>query len=108
MTETNDLNKLYDEADKLKEEGKLEEAVELLRTIIQQDPNFTLAHLAIAKHLTGLGKAEEAVAHAQKAVELEPEDPFSYTQLSVICQRAGLINEAEEAKAQAAMLQARR
>ena len=45
--------------------------------------------------------AEEAIYHAQKVVELEPEDTFSYTALSVIYQRCGRIPEAEEAKARA-------
>ncbi len=38
--------------------------------------------------------------------ELEPNDPFSFTQLSVICQRCGLIPEAEEAMATARMMEA--
>ena len=43
----------------------------------------------------------QAIAHAQKVVELEPDDAFSYTALSVIYQRCGRIPEAEHAKAMA-------
>ena len=43
--------------------------------------------------------AEKAVYHAKKVVELEPDDTFSYTALSVIYQRCGMIPEAEHAKA---------
>jgi len=44
------------------------------------------------------------VSHAQKVTELEPNDPFSFTQLSVICQRCGKIPEAEDAMARSRML----
>jgi hypothetical protein len=37
--------------------------------------------------------------------ELEPNDPFSFTALSVTLQRAGKIPEAEEALARARMMQ---
>jgi hypothetical protein len=37
--------------------------------------------------------------------ELEPTDPFSFTALSVACQRGGWIAEAEDALARSRMLQ---
>ena len=40
---------------------------------------------------------EEAIQHAIRVTELEPDDPFSFTQLSVIFQRCGKIPEAETA-----------
>jgi HlyD family secretion protein len=46
-------------------------------------------------------QAEEANTHAKRVVELNPDDTFSYTALSVIYQRCGRIPEAEEAKARA-------
>jgi len=51
---------------------------------------------------------DEAILHARRVTELEPNDPFSFTQLSVIYQRCGKIPEAEEAMARAHMLQGRR
>ena len=60
------------------------------------------------RSLQKLGRNDEAIAHAQKVCELEPNDPFSFTQLSVICQRCGKIPEAEAAMAQAHLLQGRR
>ena len=43
----------------------------------------------------------KAIEHAVKVAELEPDDPFSFTALSVIYQRCGRIPEAEHAKAMA-------
>jgi Flp pilus assembly protein TadD len=35
-----------------------------------------------------MGQHEEALTHAQRVAELEPQDPFSFTALSVTYQRA--------------------
>lgn len=100
-------NELYSAASKLKNEGKLPEAVTQLEEILTIDPNHVLTHSALAVHLQKLGRNEEAVAHAKRVTELEPNDPFSFTQLSVICQRCGKIQEAEDAMAQSHVLQGR-
>ena len=83
-----DVVKLYDEADKLKDEGKLEEAVAKLQEALETDESYALAHSALAVVQQRLGKHEEAVKHAQRVTELEPDDPFSFTALSVTFQRA--------------------
>lgn len=101
------LDERYDEADKLKEAGDLEGAVAKLREIIEEDDTYALAHSALAVHLQRLGHNEEAIAHATKVTELEPNDPFSFTQLSVICVRCGLIQEAEDAMAKSREVQMR-
>lgn len=95
---------LYDQADKLKDQGKLEEAIALLHQALELDPNFALAHSALAVYYGRLGRHEEAIRHGLKVVELEPNDPFSYTAMSVTFQRAGRIPEAEEFKARAHMV----
>jgi Flp pilus assembly protein TadD len=98
-------DKQYDEAIKLKDAGKLDEAAAKLNDILTADPNHVLTHSALAVVMQRLGKLEEAVAHARKVTELEPNDPFSFTQLSVICQRCGKIPEAEDAMARSRMMQ---
>lgn len=95
---------LYDAADKLKDEGKLEEAVAKLREIVAQDASYALAHSALAVVLGRLGRHDEAIQHGLKVCELQPNDPFSFTALSVTYVRAGRIPEAEEAKFRAQML----
>lgn len=98
---------LYDEADRLKDAGKLDEAAAKLTQITEQDPSYVLAHSALAMLYTKLKRSDDAVRHALKACELEPNDAFNFTALSVTFQRAGKIPEAEEAMARARMLQGR-
>jgi Flp pilus assembly protein TadD len=100
-------DELYAEASKLKNAGKLSEAVAILEEILKTTPGHVLAHSALGVHLQKLGRNDEAIAHAKRVTELEPNDPFSFTQLSVICQRCGKIQEAEDAMAQAHVLQGR-
>ena len=99
-----DRVQLYDEADKLKAEGKLEDAVAKLQEALSVDDSYGLAHAALAVVLQRLGRHEEAIQHATRVTELEPSDPFSFTALSVTYQRAfagtnqmGYIRLAEDA-----------
>lgn len=96
--------KLYDEADRLKAEGKLDEAVAKLEAALALDDSYALAHSALAVVLQRLGRHEEAIQHAVRTSELEPSDPFSFAALSVTYQRAyagtnemGYIRLAEDA-----------
>ena len=87
----------YDEAIELKEAGKLEAAVAKLEEIIAEHPDYALAHAALSVYYGKLDRHEEAVAHGQKVCDLEPEDPFSHMAMSIVCQKAGKIAEAEAA-----------
>ena len=98
-------DELYDEADKMKESGDLEGAVAKLQEILTVDEAHVLTHAALAVHLHKLGQLDEAISHALKVTELEPRDSFSFTQLSVIYQRCGRIQEAEDAMAKARQIQ---
>lgn len=97
----------YAAAEALKNEGKVAEAVLALEALVADQPDFTLAHSALAAWCTRLERHDEAIRHARRACELEPEDPFSYTALSVACMRGGRIAEAEDALARSRMLQGR-
>jgi Flp pilus assembly protein TadD len=96
---------LYDEADKLKDAGQLEEAAAKLNELLETAPDYALAHSALAVIYTRLRKHDEAVKHALRTSELEPNDAFSFTALSVTFQRAGKIPEAEDAMARARTIQ---
>ncbi len=95
---------LYDEADRLKNSGKNEEAAAKLLELVAAEPDYALAHSALAVVYTRLRRHDEAIRHAAKVCELEPNDAFSFTALSVTCQRAGKIQEAEDAMARARQL----
>src|SRR6516225_7983957 len=107
-----DVVTLYDEADRLKDAGKPEEAVAKLTEALSIDPKYALAHSALAVLLQRLGRHEDAIDHAETVCELEPNDPFSFTAMSVIYQRAyagtnnmDFIRLAEEAMEKSRILQ---
>jgi Flp pilus assembly protein TadD len=109
-----DAVEIYDEGDKLKDEGQLEAAVAKFKEALVIDPSYALAHSALAIVEQKLGHHEEAVKHAQKVCELAPDDPFSFTALSVILQRVyagtgdmSFIRLAEDAMERSRMLQSR-
>ena len=95
----------YVAAEKLKDDGDLAGAVAAMEALVADDPDYALAHSALGAWCTRLERHAEAVQHARRACELEPNDPFSYTALSVACMRAGMIPEAEDALARSRMLQ---
>jgi Tfp pilus assembly protein PilF len=92
---------LYDQAADRRDQGDKEGAVAKLEEAVALDPDFALGHGMLAKLYADLAVADKAIAHALKVAELEPDDAFSFTALSVIYQRCGRIPEAEHAKAMA-------
>ena len=84
----NEIDLQYNQAEKLKDEGKPEEAVVLLQDLLTKDPHHVLSHLTLARVLTQLGNHEEAIRHGLKACEIEPNEAFNYTAMSVTYQRA--------------------
>ena len=108
------VHELYAEGEKLKDEGKYEEAKDKFLEVLEVDESFALAHLALAVMYGKLGDHERAVKHGERACELDPEDAFSFTAMSVTYQRALMATQdwqykvkAEQAMARAHMLEAR-
>jgi len=99
-------HEIYDQAIELKNSGDLKGAIAKLQQLATTHPEHVDTHSALAVYLQREGRFEEAIEHAKKVCELVPNDPFSYTQLSVIYVKCGKIPEAEEAKARAHMVQA--
>jgi len=92
---------MYDEAIALQQQGKVEEAVGKLQELLGQDPQYALAHSALSVFYEQLEQHDNAVAHARTVCEMEPDDPFSFVALSLVCQKAGRLPEAEQALMQA-------
>ena len=103
-----DLHDRYNAVEKEIDAENFEEAIAGLTSIVEEDPAFVLAHLALARVYTKTGQHDLAIQHAEKACELAPDDSFNFTALSVTYQRAWAgtqdqqyITKAEEAMAKA-------
>lgn len=83
-----DTKTLYAEGEKLKDQGDFAAAAEKFKEVLAQNPDHVLAHLALAVTYGNLGQFAESVEHAEKACELEPNDAFNFTALSVTYQKA--------------------
>jgi Tfp pilus assembly protein PilF len=92
-------HELYDQAVELRDKGDKAAAVAKLEESVAIDPAFAIGHGLLAKLYVDIAESDKAIFHAKKVVELEPDDTFSYTALSIIYQRCGKIPEAEHAKA---------
>ena len=110
MTE---IHEKYNEVEKLIDDEKYPEAIEGLKALVDEDDTYVLAHLALARVYTKTGQHAEAINHGEKACELEPNDPFNFTAMSVTYREAWegtqdqqYITKAEDAKERAHMLAA--
>ena len=88
--------------------GRHEDAVAGYRRAIEADPELAIAWNGLAMALAEHGDLDGAIEAALKLVELEPDDPLSHTSLSMFYQRKGMIPEAEEERAVALELGAKR
>lgn len=101
----------FKEAETLRDQGKMEEAREVLESILADSPDHVLSHLTLARIFTQLGVHDKACSHAEQACQLEPNEAFNYTILSVTYQKAWagtqenrFIQLAEDAMARSRML----
>ena len=99
---------LFKEAETLKRAGKSEEAIAKFEDVLQADEKHVLSHMALAVLLGKAGRHADAIRHSERACELEPNEMFNFTALSVTFQRAfeatqdrTFIYKAEEAKTKA-------
>ena len=83
-----DAQSIYDEANKLIQEQRLDQAVEKLQAALEIDPDHVLTLLALSRWLSVMGRHDEAVRHGVRACELDDKDPIHFTVLSVTYQRA--------------------
>ncbi|MFN7889808.1 MAG: scaffolding protein [Pirellula sp.] len=105
------IKERFKEAETLKDQGKIEEARDVLESILVDSPDHVLSHLTLARIFTQLGVHDRACSHAEQACQLEPDEAFNFTILSVTYQKAWagtqdqrFIQLAEDAMARSRML----
>jgi len=91
---------LFREGRQLQVNKDFEAAIEKLSAASELEEKTSTALQALAQCYTELGRHQDAIDAAKKAVEKEPNDQFSYISLSRAYQRGGFIPEAEYAMAQ--------
>ncbi len=96
------------EVDQLKADGKIAEAIDKMKEALALDDNFARGHLTLSVLYGKVDEHLKSVEHAEKVVELEPNDRFNYSALSETYRRAfegtrdaAFIQKAEDAMARA-------
>jgi tetratricopeptide (TPR) repeat protein len=74
----------FQEANQLYRSGRLEEAVEMYRKAIAQNPNIYIYHHNLGEALEKLGRFQEATAAYQEAVKLNPKATWYQSSLKII------------------------
>lgn len=99
-----DRNEHYNNALKLFGENKHLEAIEEYRLALGDDPDWTDGLHGLAMSQMHAELLDEAIATGLRIVELDKNDPFAHTSLSMFYMRKGLIDEAEKESAKARMV----
>src|SRR5262245_40877393 len=86
---------------------RLERAIGLYERALEADPGLALAWNGLSVAWRLAGDLDRAIEAARRLAELEPDDPLSHTNLSILYQGRGMIREAEDEKALAMRLQMR-
>jgi len=79
--------------------------LELLEEAVLLDPGFEDAYETLGVILNRQGRVDEAIETMQRLVRLNPDCVMAHTNLSVFYVSKGMVREAEQEKAHAAMLQ---
>jgi len=104
MSEPDEIQDLFDEANGHLALGEMAEAVVYYRRCVALDPEFFDAWHALGMALLKIGEVKEAIGCGLQAVSLRPNDLLAWTGLSQMYVRDGNIPEAESAKGNARIL----
>ncbi len=95
---------LFVEALDLSLAKKYEEAINVFNQLIEQDKNYMDAYHSLAMTHLHAGDVDKGIEVEMKALEINPNELMSRSNLSVFYQKKGMIKEAEEHKAKATIL----
>ena len=103
------LLELEKQADALRNEGKFDEAIAKMKEALDTDGDFVRGHLALSVLYHHVQDYEKSCYHGERAVEIEPNDTFNLSALSVTYQRAfeGTRDQVYIQKAEDAMARSR-
>lgn len=90
------LRQRIQEAAEIGDDGKLDQAAELLRSILRQHPSSAEAHFMLGVVLVSENQLDEADASFERALELEPTDWESLAERAVILKLKGQSTDALE------------
>jgi arylsulfatase A-like enzyme/Tfp pilus assembly protein PilF len=82
-------------ADALGAQGKYEEAMALLRRVLEEDPTIVDAHVSLGNKFSSAGRYEEAAAAFERAVELNPDYSLARTNLALAYKQLRRFDDAE-------------
>lgn len=97
-------DELYDRAVDCVADRDLEAAVVAYRQALEIESGFADGWEGLSMALADLGRFADAIAAAERVVELMPDELLSYTNISRIYQKAGDVPKAEEWAAKGRML----
>ena len=86
---------------------RLDQAITVFDRALAVDPALAIAWNGLSLAYRQKGDIGAAIEAGKRLSELEPDDPLSHTNLSILYQRKGMIPEAEDEKAIAMQLQMR-
>ncbi|MGO8019904.1 tetratricopeptide repeat protein, partial [Rhizobium leguminosarum] len=75
------VTSLINEADRLREAKKFEEAAVKYKAALCLDPNSIIAHNNLGIALSGQGKLSEAIATYQRALQIDPNHATAHINL---------------------------
>jgi arylsulfatase A-like enzyme/Tfp pilus assembly protein PilF len=80
-------------ADRLGSRGQTDEAIDVLREVIAEDPKIVDAYVSLGNKFSTAGRHEEAVAAFRRALELNPDYGLALTNLALAYRRLGRFDE---------------
>jgi tetratricopeptide (TPR) repeat protein len=87
------LNDFKQAVDMLKDQ-KYDQAIDLLKKVIEQSPGVTAPYIDIAIAYQHLGKPEQAEEHLKAALRLVPDHPVASNEYGLLCRKAGRFADA--------------
>lgn len=91
--EVSGVQELLTLGDRLKEQGKIEDAIGCYRRVIQLDPNMAVAYRNLGNSQAKIGQLEKAIASYSQAIDIAA-DSETYYKLGQILGKQGQLDEA--------------